>query len=235
MLFFANWKLNGNLEFIENYINLLSEKIIINNDDEFVIFPSFPYLSFVKSLIETNNMQNIYIGAQNCSEYEKGSYTGEVSAQMLQDIGVKYVIIGHSERRSLFLEQDLIIYNKLKILLENNLTPILCIGEKDISSFEDQISKQCMYLENSVFDSEKVILAYEPVWAIGTGKTASISHIENVSLLVKKIFKKNMRFVYGGSVNINNAKELMCISNISGLLIGNASLSVDNIYHILSM
>lgn len=233
MLFFANWKLNGNLKFIEEYIGTLSEKIKINENDKLVLCPPFPYISFLKNLIDKNNLKNLYVAAQNCSEYDKGAYTGEVSVKMLRDIGVKYVIIGHSERRYTFLEKDIEIYRKFQIILENGLIPVLCIGERDSSLFREQISQQCAYLDRYAFENETAILAYEPVWAIGSGSVASISYIENSFSVINECLDSNIKIIYGGSVNCENIKEMKQIKNIAGFLVGGASLLVDNICNML--
>ena len=208
MIIVANWKMNKDLQesklFFNNFESKLSnqatsffEKIKI------LIAPSFPFLYHCQFNLSSNK---IIIAAQNCSHKSNGAFTGEVSAKMLNSIGVKYVIIGHSERRVYFNEKRDVLKNKIQLCLENNLCPIFCFGETGLDREKgnhltviqeqlDIISKQ---------GAGKITLAYEPVWAIGSGKTPSIEQIKEVHSYVKALY--DLPILYGGSLNQNNAK-----------------------------
>jgi len=205
---------------------------------EIIVAPPSIYLSDFAN----KKNKNIYLAAQNCSENENGAYTGEISASMLYSIGVEYCLVGHSERRQYQNESDILIKQKVNVLLENKVTPIFCCGEnldkRESGDFYKVIQSQ---LENSLFhlsnsEIKEVVIAYEPVWAIGTGVTASPGQAQEIhafirSLLVEKYSletAEEISILYGGSCNASNAKELFMNKDVDGGLIGGAALDVDS-------
>jgi triosephosphate isomerase (TIM) len=228
----GNWKMNTTLE---EAINLLVD---INNylEDEKVII-CVPFTHIVTAMELAND--NIIIGAQNVSEFEKGAYTGEISAEMLASIGVEYCIVGHSERRQHFNETDEALFKKTELLLKNNIKPIFCCGEtldiRENQQHEALVGKQ---IENVLFKltAEQLlntVIAYEPVWAIGTGHTASPEQAESMHLCIRKTIAgkygsevaDKITILYGGSVKPENSAELFACENIDGALVGGASLN----------
>ena len=183
----------------------------------------------------------ILYGAQNVSEFEKGAYTGEVNAQMLADVGCQLVIVGHSERRKMFSEQNSQINNKIKQNLKYNLTSILCIGESKRDRTAGQTDKVlCKQIDECLSglyenELEKIVIAYEPVWAIGTGQTATAKQIEEAISIIKneisRIYSKSIidkvRILYGGSVKPENVREFVKIKNLDGFLVGGVSLDAS--------
>lgn len=233
----GNWKMNmlpnEAISFIEQITPLVKDT---NNE----VILCVPYTDLFYSLLTAQNT-NIKIGAQNMHWEEKGAYTGEISGQMLKSIGVEYVIIGHSERRQYFAETDDTVNKKVKAALANELKPIICVGEtleqRENGTAEEVITKQTMLaLEGlSKDEMENVILAYEPIWAIGTGKTATSEDANNsikwVRNKVQELYGEEVAdqviILYGGSVKAENAKELFSTIDIDGGLVGGASLKVD--------
>ncbi len=234
----GNWKMNmlpnEAISFIENITPLVK-----NTNNEVIL--CVPYTDLFYSLLTAQNT-NIKIGGQNMHWEEKGAYTGEVSAQMLKSIGVEYVIIGHSERRQYFAETDDTVNKKVKSALANELKPIVCVGEtleqRENGNAIEVITKQTQLAlrEISKEQIKDIILAYEPIWAIGTGKTAtsedannSIKAIrEKIENLYEKDIANQIIILYGGSVKEENAKELFSTSDIDGGLVGGASLKVES-------
>ncbi len=217
-LILANWKMNGNKKMAQKFVLKLSN--INSKNSNIILCLPYPYLY----IGEQNNKFNL--GAQNCHHEEKGAYTGDISAEMLSDMGCKYVILGHSERRSKHNESDRIIQKKAKIALKNFLIPIICVGEKERSSNFDFIKKQC---DNSLYDD--CIIAYEPVWAIGSNITPELDKIENTANILHENYK--LPIIYGGSINTDNACKIAKIKFISGLLIGGASLNINSFLQIV--
>ena len=233
----GNWKINmlpnEAIAFIEQITPMVK-------DTENEVILCVPYIDLFYSLLSAQKT-NIKIGAQNMHWEEKGAYTGEVSGQMLKSIGVEYVIIGHSERRQYFAETDETVNKKVKAALSNGLKPIICVGEtleqREQGKAEEIITKQTMLaLEGLAKEQmENVVLAYEPIWAIGTGKTAtsedannSIKSIRNkVAELYGQEVAEKITILYGGSVKADNAKELFSTTDIDGGLVGGASLKVE--------
>ena len=230
----GNWKMNKNIQETETYINELKE-LVKDTQNEVII--CVPFIDLCKA-VKTAKGTNIKIGAQNVHFEEKGAYTGEVSPKMLADTGVEYVIIGHSERREYFNETDETINKKLKAALAHGLKPILCVGET-LEQREQGITK--MWITGQVrYDMEglskdeaqSIIIAYEPIWAIGTGKTASKEDAnealkwirEEIEKLYDKELADEIIIQYGGSVKSSNAGELFAMSDIDGGLVGGASL-----------
>ena len=227
----GNWKMNGKLE------NLLEIKKISNefarSKIEIVICPPFTLLSAA-----TKIAKNIYLGAQNLHSESEGAFTGEISADMLVDLGVTHSIIGHSERRTEHSETNEIVARKVKISLEKKLQTIICIGETEVQRKEN---KTLEILEQQLLDSlagnanfKKLIVAYEPIWAIGTGLTPEVREILKVHNFIRLRLVElygsnasNIPLLYGGSVNGSNAPEIFNVPNVNGALVGGASLSFE--------
>jgi triosephosphate isomerase len=205
---------------------------------EYLIAPSFSCLETVSAIIEGSNIR---LGAQNCAYEEQGAHTGEVSVLQLKDLGVKSIILGHSERRHVYKEDDTLINKKVKLALKHGFEVILCIGElleeREAGRVEEVCETQTVKgLEGvSASDLSNIVIAYEPVWAIGTGKTATPNDAETVHAFVRKIIAKlygndaadRIIIQYGGSVKPDNAAQLMAMKNIDGALVGGASLRTD--------
>jgi triosephosphate isomerase (TIM) len=242
----ANWKMNLTYQQGEKLLNDVLEAGITISEDQQVIFAvPFPYLIMAKSTVA--HEKGYEIAAQNCSDKQSGAYTGEVSAEMLHSIGIKYIVIGHSERREYFLETNKTLADKLNNCIQNDITPIFCCGEalsiREKNEQNDYVQKQ---LEESLFhlDGEKilrVVIAYEPIWAIGTGKTASTQQAQEMhnhlrSLLANKYGSEiadQISILYGGSVKANNASELFACPDVDGGLVGGASLVAPDFIQII--
>lgn len=222
-------------KFIDSLLKLVDDK----PKPEVIIFPS--YASLARLINKTKDNQ-ISIGVQNIYYQDQGAYTGEVSADMVKDLGCEWVLCGHSERRNIFLENDEQINLKIKSVIKNDLKPMLCIGEKldhrDNNETNDFLLSQ-LYGSLKGLSEEKLknlVIAYEPIWAIGTGETATPEDAQStINFIRKKLsemysvdFSKNIRILYGGSVKPNNVKELMMQKDIDGALIGGASLKADS-------
>ncbi len=240
----GNWKMNMLPNEAISFIQELSEKV---KDTENEVVLCVPYTDIFYSVLNAQGT-NIKIGAQNMHWEEKGAYTGEVSAEMLKAVGVEYVIIGHSERRQYFAETDETVNKKLKKALSVGLKPIVCVGETleqreqgvTAKIITTQTEKALDGLEPA--DVEKVIIAYEPIWAIGTGKTATREDAnEAVKQIRQKVAEKygqetadRVIIQYGGSVKAANAKELFEMSDIDGGLVGGASLKAEEFSNIVN-
>lgn len=216
---------------------LIDEMIPLVRGAECDVVICVPFIDIPIAIKKTHNT-NIKVGAQNCHFEKSGAYTGEISANMLSDMGVEYVIIGHSERRAYFNETDAIINKKIRAALDEGLNVILCVGET-LEQRENQIVDEFIRMQvksalNGIRDSElsKIIIAYEPIWAIGTGKTATSDQADQVCLLIRNLIgelygeslKDSMIIQYGGSMNAKNAGEILAKPNVDGGLIGGASL-----------
>ncbi len=226
----GNWKMNQSLEEIKNFFIEMS-KMKMDLKCQAWIAPQFIHLPILKELAFTTG--NIQVGAQNCSEVDSGAYTGEVSAKSLADIGADFVIIGHSERRTIFKEDNALLNKKLLNAIANNLKVIFCIGEtlderesgKTFAVIEKQLNEGL-----NLFPKEKsalLLIAYEPVWAIGTGKTASKEEAEEVHAFIRGKLPEELKqtiILYGGSVKPDNIDSLLHMPNIDGALVGGASL-----------
>ena len=234
-IFAANWKMNGSISFIDSFIKKLE---FSKKDDENRCIVIFPPLTHVKYTIQ--NVKDFYVGAQNCSIYLNGAYTGDVSASMLKDIGCKFCIVGHSERRGLFSEKSAEVSQKVKNLINNKIIPIICIGEtleqKQSQKTKEVISKQLKESIPTFSNPNNSIIAYEPIWAIGTGLTPTIEDIIDIHSFIKKEISGNEKYkiLYGGSVKSNNAKEILSAENVDGVLVGGASLDCKEFSKILS-
>lgn len=232
----GNWKMHGSIGQNQNLLKAVERGTAGLEGDVAVCVP-YPYLSQAQSLLQGTR---ISWGAQNVSQHEKGAYTGEVSASMLMDFGCRYVIVGHSERRALYGEDNYIVALKFKAAQTEGLTPVLCVGEtleqREAAITERVITEQLDAIIELVGISSlaKSVLAYEPVWAIGTGKTATPAQAQEVHAFVRhKIAARDpeaaaaLQILYGGSVKASNAAELFSMPDIDGGLIGGASLVAD--------
>ena len=229
----ANWKMNGSKEFTRTFFAAMNEDI--DEEVKIIVCPADCYLNEV----DTMAPNNVIRGAQNISFNSDGAYTGEVSSSMLKDLNVEYVIIGHSERREYHAETNEIIRKKFNSAVSNNLKPILCVGE---SLDQRQKEETFNHLENQiisvinkeVLSNHPFIIAYEPIWAIGTGETATPEIANEVHIFIQEtldkidsIQSKKIAIIYGGSVNSNNAYDLFKMSHINGALIGGSSLDAN--------
>jgi len=228
--------MNLSIDESKKFINKLNAKDLDKGNSQIVLCPSFISILLISEL---NNDSKISLGAQNIHFEDLGAYTGEVSAKMLKDAGAKYVIIGHSERREFFAETDESINAKMIQAVKFGLIPILCIGElisdRQLQNTEMILRSQLQLgLENV---NGEYIIAYEPIWAIGSGQAASCETIASTHKLIRKILrelniKENVSLLYGGSVSTSNASEISKIKNVDGFLIGGASLNIEKFYDI---
>ncbi|CAH2034639.1 unnamed protein product, partial [Iphiclides podalirius] len=227
--------MNGDKNQINEIINNLKKGPLDANVEVIIGVPAI-YLSYVKSIVP----DTIWVAAQNCWKAPKGAFTGEISPAMLKDIGVNWVILGHSERRTIFGEKDDLVAEKVAHALESGLKVIACIGEtleeREEGKTEEVVFRQTKALVPAIGDKwTNVVLAYEPVWAIGTGKTASPQQAQEVHASLRNWLKTNVgagiassvRIQYGGSVTAANAKELASCPDIDGFLVGGASLKPE--------
>lgn len=231
----GNWKMNKSVDETKELISALIP-LVADAEAEVVFCP--PFVNLMTAVEMTKNT-NIGIGAQNMHWEEKGAYTGEISGEMLKAIGVAYVIIGHSERRQYFAETDEGVNKKALKALELGLTPIVCCGEtleeRESGEAEEKVVSQIKNGLKDIEDITKVVVAYEPIWAIGTGKTASKEEADEACGWVRKTLAEMygeeaaeaVRIQYGGSVKPSNAAELMAMENIDGALVGGAALKPD--------
>ncbi len=235
----GNWKMNTNLQTGTALAKSLAEQVQGRNVPvDVLVCPPFPYLAAVKATVADSG---ISVGAQNCYFEESGAYTGEVSVEMLQDVGCDWVILGHSERRHILKECNGLINKKTKAALAKGLGVVLCVGElleereagKTEAVLDEQMAGGLQDVAADQFD--KIVIAYEPVWAIGTGKTASPEQAEEAHAHLRKWLTERYtgevadktRILYGGSVKPANAQELLGQANVDGALVGGASLTVD--------
>ena len=241
-LIVANWKMNPvTMKEAEELFNSVSEGVKNIENVDVVICPPFVFL-------QTTNykLQTIKLGAQDCYWEEKGAYTGEVSVAMLKEIGCKYVIIGHSERRKYFNETDEMVNKKVKTTLEAGLIPILCVGEtegeREMDKTEEVLEKEIKDGLNGV-DVSRIIIAYEPIWAIGTGNPCNVEEAQKMKEIIQKFplrgisrrETKDIRILYGGSVKANNAEEYLKQAGFNGLLVGGASLNAKEFIKIVNI
>jgi len=245
----GNWKMNldhaAGMQLFAEILNMINEDI--KGSQEVVVCPPFIHLSNLAQLLKSNS--TVSIGAQNCHQADCGAFTGEISASMLKSSGANYVIIGHSERRAFFAEDDLILAEKLDSALKNELTPIFCIGETleqrnsgtHFNIIESQLKEAAFHLDEKRF--KKLVLAYEPVWAIGTGLTATPEQAQEIHAFIRlKVSEKystelaqELTILYGGSCNPKNASDLFGQTDIDGGLIGGASLKARDFVDIIKV
>jgi triosephosphate isomerase len=242
----ANWKMNLTLDKAEALLDAILGKLPKLSDYRQVVFAvPFPYLLAAQEKI--NGIHNVFAAAQNCYSKRSGAYTGEVSVEMLQSLNIQYIIVGHSERREYFQESNQFLAEKLNICLEYSITPIFCCGEplsiRDAQTQNEFVSKQ---LEESLFqfsadDVRKIVIAYEPIWAIGTGKTATSLQAQEMHAYLRSVMAgkfgsdvaDSISILYGGSVKASNAKELFEQPDVDGGLVGGASLIAEEFITII--
>lgn len=242
-----NWKMNpSSVDEVKKIIEVIESESLAVGRSELIILPPSIYIHLLQE-----KQSNIFasLGVQDISDSESGAYTGQLSATMIRKLGLEYALIGHSETRKYqqYTSQD--IANKLTQTLTHNLTPIICVGyeaEPQANEINTELIKQELYdiiLPNKdLLANKHILIAYEPIWAIGTGVTPSIDNIETVSIFIKKTFQDilptelgtTINILYGGSVNKDNIGELKTINSISGFLIGGASLDINQIPSVLS-
>jgi len=238
----ANWKMNGSRNFIESYLSTLYIKH--NSDVRMLICPPDCYLGDINS----NALKIISRGAQNLSTESEGAYTGETSTKMLIDHNVEYVIVGHSERREYHNETNEIVAKKFNRAIEANIIPILCVGEsleqrQSGETFNHiRVQLESVITEDIINRDDQYVIAYEPIWAIGTGETATPEIANEVHVFINQTLNDNglsehnkVIIIYGGSVNSNNASDLFEMSHINGALIGGASLDANELTKIYNI
>jgi triosephosphate isomerase len=242
----GNWKMNLNITDSEILIKKLTEGIHESNFDkcDVLICPPFTSLMVAHSLLRGTNIK---LGAQNLHWENDGAFTGEISATMLTSAGCEYVIIGHSERRQFFGETDETVNKKIKKALENNLKPILCVGEslqqREEGIFKGVVSEQLQKGLDGISNEQmkSIVIAYEPVWAIGTGLNANTKQISEMNSIIRNVIEElydsataeATLILYGGSVNDKNAEEIFSTDGVDGALIGGASLKSENFINII--
>lgn len=240
----GNWKMNKTIDESISLITALKTSVSGKREMEIVVCPPFISLNSVRISIQNTNLS---LGAQNLCWEESGAYTGEVAAPMLVDCGCEYVIIGHSERRKYFSESNSLINKKIQVAIENELKPILCVGETEEEKkqgltndiLETQV-RECLK-SYELSQIENLVLAYEPVWAIGTGNPAKPKDAENSHKFIREIvasifgntFADKLRILYGGSVTPENISDLMSQPNLDGALVGGASLDAKKFAKII--
>jgi triosephosphate isomerase len=242
----ANWKMNLTFLQAEKLLDdILSAEIKLANHQKTIFAVPFPYLTMTRS--EVTDEKNYYTSAQNCSDKKSGAYTGEIAAFMLHSLNINYCIVGHSERREYFNESNAMLAEKLNRCLENNITPIFCCGEaltiREAGTQNDFVAEQ---LNESLFhitseQIKNIIIAYEPIWAIGTGKTATTGQAQEMHVHLRSIIAgqygnavaDQVSILYGGSVKANNAKELFSCPDVDGCLVGGASLVAADFIEII--
>ncbi len=240
----ANWKLNGSLEMAQSLVSEINTHSQNHSAVDVVISPPFPYLVRVSELITS---ANVHLGAQTCAQHQAGAYTGEVAANMLSEFKCDYVIVGHSERREYYGETDEIVAEKFLQIQAAGMVPILCVGEsleqRESGVMQDTIVNQVHAVVNKagIEAMQHSVIAYEPIWAIGTGKTATPEQAQEVHALIRNEIAKQssdiatqLRILYGGSVKAANATELFSQTDIDGGLIGGASLDAEQFNAIVS-
>ncbi len=241
----GNWKMNKTLqEGVELAKNV--NDILAKNAPKCTVILGTPFIHLTE-VVKTVDSKNIKVAAENCADMASGAYTGEVSAAMVKSTGAQYVILGHSERRTYYGETDAILKEKVDLALANGLLPIFCIGEvleqREAGKQNEVVKAQ---VENALFhlsadDFGKIVLAYEPVWAIGTGKTATSAQAEEIHAYIRSVIAAkygkevadNTTILYGGSCKASNAKELFAQPDVDGGLIGGASLKAEDFYGII--
>ncbi len=224
----ANWKMNNDFSDIPTYVEYLSQNLENKNN----VVVCVPHV-MIKTFADTANGV-VETGAENCYYAEKGAFTGEISANMVKSAGASYVIIGHSERRQIFGETNEMISKKISAALAAGLKVIFCIGEtlEQKQDYESVLTKQVVEGFAGISDFSNIIVAYEPVWAIGTGKVATIDDIKSVHGFIKTLLNKNynvnLPILYGGSVKPENSAEILALEDVGGVLVGGACLKAES-------
>lgn len=243
----ANWKMNLTVDKAEALLkDILAADIKLNEHQQVVFAVPAPYLQLAQEKIK--DVENFFVATQNCFSKKSGAYTGEISVEMLQSLHIHFVVLGHSERREYFQESNQFLAEKLNVVLEHNITPIFCCGEplsiRDAQKQNEFVSTQ---LEESLFhfsaeEVQKIVIAYEPIWAIGTGKTATSLQAQEMHAHLRKVLAgkygkdvaDNISILYGGSVKASNAKEIFSQPDVDGGLVGGASLIAEEFITIIS-
>jgi triosephosphate isomerase (TIM) len=242
----ANWKMNCTYQQAEKLLDeVLQSEVNLSYGSEVIFAVPYPYLIMANS--EVADEPNYSVAAQNCHQKKSGAYTGEVSAEMLKSIAIKYCVIGHSERREYFFETNKMLADKLNICLENDISPIFCCGEPlNIR----EAGNQNTYVETQLIESlfhlsqaqmQQIAIAYEPIWAIGTGKTATTQQAQEMHAFIRSILAKQyssetadeITILYGGSVKAANAAEIFASPDVDGGLVGGASLNAKEFIEIM--
>lgn len=227
----GNWKMNGSKTSVTELLDGIKNGVAGITNVDWIVFPPYPFLAQTENLLANTN---IAWGAQNLSDKSSGAYTGEVSAAMLKDFGCQYVLVGHSERRALFGEDDELLAAKFVAVLDAELTPIFCVGET-LEQRKNNLTKKVVNNQiNAILNKgiEKAIIAYEPVWAIGTGVTATPEQAQEIHQYIRSQIAADIPILYGGSVKPDNAKTLFAMPDIDGGLIGGASLKANDFLEI---
>lgn len=236
----ANWKMNCTYQQGEKLLDdILGANITLAAHQQTIFAVPFPYLIMAKSEVEQES--GYFVSAQNCYNKKSGAFTGEVSVEMLQSIGIQYCVLGHSERREYFSESNSVLAEKVNLCVEYAITPIFCCGEPlnireagtQNSFVEKQLQESLFHLSET--DLQKLVIAYEPIWAIGTGKTASSAQAQEMHAHLRSVLAgkygstvaANIPILYGGSVKANNAKEIFSQPDVDGGLVGGASLNAE--------
>lgn len=247
-LVIANWKMNGNIAFAEDFLTRLVEQYDADNVDnvQIVVCPPANLIATCYNILNKYNNHNIILGAQDCSEFpDNGPFTGEISAKMLKEVGCKYVVIGHSEVRKAYQSTDESIKQKMILAQQAGMIPILCVGE----TLQKKGQKEVIYrqiIENITEDmlKKQIVIAYEPIWAIGTGHSASTSDIEHVYQDIKQAISDihkgtveldtlPLKLIYGGSVSQDNTPRILACEGYDGMLVGGNSLVIANFWAIV--
>ncbi len=244
----GNWKMNLNTDQGISLVNdLIKEKIDLKYNQTVIICPPFTHIGSLKMLLDNNEGSKIQLGAQNISDKASGAYTGEISGEMLKHLDTRYVIVGHSERREIYNESNEMVQKKVDAVLSSKMTPIFCCGEplkvREVENQNDYVQQQ---IEEGLFHlngetMSSLIIAYEPIWAIGTGRTASAAQAEEMHAFIRSILEKkwgseiaeDVTILYGGSVKPDNAQELFSQDNVDGGLIGGAALDANSFIDII--
>ena len=241
----ANWKMNKTAADTETFIRSFLSSVSKGLTSDVVLCPPFTSLEKAYELLKGSE---VFLGGQNLNENKSGAYTGEISGAMLKSVGCQYVIVGHSERRQYYGETDGVVSKKIRAAFDHGLLPIVCVGEtleereanKTISVVSRQVKGALTNLPSS--ETQKVVLAYEPIWAIGTGKTATVEQAQEVHLKIRDILKDqygsltslSVRILYGGSVKPDNMSALMACEDVDGGLVGGASLEAQSFLDIVN-
>lgn len=234
----GNWKMNGSMEgalgLAKDIVAGIQEMPALLENNDFLVCP--PYLHLAP--VQTELTSAISLGGQDCSPFDKGAYTGDVSAAMLKDMNCSYVILGHSERRQYYAESNLMIKQKAQMAQDMDLVSIICVGETELEREEGReqevVGEQLVNSLPEGASAANVVIAYEPVWAIGTGKVATIEDISTMHAYIRGVLAENakegagVRILYGGSVKPTNAAEIFAVANVNGALIGGASLQAHD-------
>ena len=242
----ANWKMNLTFQQGEKLLDeILAAEIQLKDHQKAIFAVPFPYLTMARS--EVSEEKNYYAAAQNCYHKRSGAFTGEISVEMLHSLSINYCVIGHSERREFFAETNTMLAEKLNLCLESFITPIFCCGEalaiREVGTQNEFVAQQ---LSESLFhlnaeQLKKIVIAYEPIWAIGTGKTATTDQAQEMHAYLRSIIaghygdniSNEVPILYGGSVKANNAKELFSCPDVDGGLVGGASLVAKDFIEII--